>query len=203
MKVLLSHEHPDANLLAGFTERTLRQDEHLSVLAHLAGCASCRECLACLTESKNPPRNLHPLPWRFAVLAAALACAAIVSWRLIPHRRTPIQPAPPPVLALTSPPLPLRMLSLPLRLHAHPRVRNTREFPQTRLANLQPFRSYEPGPLYKAVSFRAVAAITPPSRWSWNIASAAPRDQIVVRTTVGEKWISLDSSAYAALRQTR
>ena len=36
-------DHPDANLLTGFLERSLSEDERTQVLEHLAGCADCRD----------------------------------------------------------------------------------------------------------------------------------------------------------------
>ena len=39
-------EHPDANLLTAFLERTLTERERTQVLNHLAECAECREIVA-------------------------------------------------------------------------------------------------------------------------------------------------------------
>ena len=81
-------EHPDANFLAAFVEKTLTERERTQVLNHLAQCAECRE-LAALSlpgevEVAQPVSatarrwwNAWP-PLRWGALAAALGAAAIV-----------------------------------------------------------------------------------------------------------------------------
>jgi hypothetical protein len=46
----MNHEHPDANLLAAFTENRLGGREREDLLAHLAGCADCRQIVALSTN---------------------------------------------------------------------------------------------------------------------------------------------------------
>ena len=81
-------EHPDANFLAAFVEKTLTERERTQVLNHLAQCAECRE-LAALSlpaevEAAQPVSSTARRWWsawptlRWAALAAALGAAAIV-----------------------------------------------------------------------------------------------------------------------------
>jgi hypothetical protein len=81
-------EHPDANLLAAFVEKTLTERERTQVLNHLAQCAECRE-LAALSlpwgVEVAQPVSLTARRWwsawptlRWGALAAALGAAAIV-----------------------------------------------------------------------------------------------------------------------------
>ena len=81
-------EHPDANFLAAFVEKTLTKRERTQVLNHLAQCAECRE-LAALTLPGEvgvaQPVSLAARRWwsawptlRWGALAAALGAAAIV-----------------------------------------------------------------------------------------------------------------------------
>ena len=81
-------EHPDANFLAAFVEKTLTERERTQVLNHLAQCAECRE-LAALSlpgevEVAQPVSSTARRWWsawptlRWGALAAALGAAAIV-----------------------------------------------------------------------------------------------------------------------------
>ena len=81
-------EHPDANFLAAFVEKTLTERERTQVLNHLAQCAECRE-LTALTLPREvelaQPVSLTARRWwtawptlRWGALAAALGAAAIV-----------------------------------------------------------------------------------------------------------------------------
>ena len=81
-------EHPDANFLAAFVEKTLTERERTQVLNHLAQCAECRE-LAALSlpaevEAAQPVSSTARRWWsawptlRWGALAAALGAAAIV-----------------------------------------------------------------------------------------------------------------------------
>jgi hypothetical protein len=85
---LQGFEHPDANFLAAFVEKTLTERERTQVLNHLAQCAECRE-LAALTlpgevEVAQPVSSTARRWWsawptlRWGALAAALGAAAIV-----------------------------------------------------------------------------------------------------------------------------
>ncbi len=72
-------EHPDANLLTAFIERTLPQHERAPVMAHLAECADCREYVALSSSTAVPEsagkdlRRFSPV-WRWVAGAAAVAC---------------------------------------------------------------------------------------------------------------------------------
>ena len=81
-------EHPDANFLAAFVEKTLTERERTQVLNHLAQCAECRE-LTALSLPRDvevaQPVSLTARRWwsawptlRWGALAAALGAAAIV-----------------------------------------------------------------------------------------------------------------------------
>jgi hypothetical protein len=79
--------HPDADQLSAFAERTLPEHERVATLAHLADCADCREIVFLAqqtTELESPAPEAIPVrePWfnRWNLLspaAAALACVLI------------------------------------------------------------------------------------------------------------------------------
>jgi hypothetical protein len=81
-------EHPDANLLAAFVEKTLTAQERTEVLDHLAQCAACREVVAVTVpaevEEAQPARIAARRGWsawpilRWGALAAALGVVAII-----------------------------------------------------------------------------------------------------------------------------
>jgi hypothetical protein len=81
-------EHPDANILAAFAEKTLTERERTQVLNHLAQCAECREVAALSlpgeVEVAQPVSSTARRWWsawptlRWGALAAALGAAAIV-----------------------------------------------------------------------------------------------------------------------------
>ena len=81
-------EHPDANFLAAFVEKTLTERERTQVLNHLAQCAECRELAALSLRgevevaqhvSSTARRWWSAWPTlRWGALAAALGAAAIV-----------------------------------------------------------------------------------------------------------------------------
>ena len=90
----VSSEHPDANLLSAFADRSLLPDERTVVAAHLAECPECRKSLFLAfgqaridLPGKINLRISRSLPW-----AAATACVATLTVILIPHHRT--QPTP-------------------------------------------------------------------------------------------------------------
>ena len=95
-------QHPDANLLAAFLERTLTERERTQVLSHLAECAECRE-IAALTlpaeaEAAEPARSPLRSGWsvrpilRWGALAAALGAVVFVAI-LRQHSRSRVQTA--------------------------------------------------------------------------------------------------------------
>jgi len=87
-----SADHPDANLLAAFAERTLLERERVAVLAHLAQCADCRESLAlasiaqpAVEHATAAPKRHWFLEWRWAGAAAACCViAAALQYRVQP-----------------------------------------------------------------------------------------------------------------------
>ena len=91
--------HPDVNLLAAFSERTLANPERDLVLGHLARCAECREVvtlaiplLAPIQMEVRPARSWRPvLAW--SGLAACAAIAAGVLWMPRTGHETYIQQA--------------------------------------------------------------------------------------------------------------
>lgn len=81
-------EHPDANLLTAFVEKSLTERERTQVLDHFSRCAECRE-IAALTlppqempaESAAAAAARHWNPWlvlRWGAMAAVLGAAAMV-----------------------------------------------------------------------------------------------------------------------------
>lgn len=68
-------DHPDAETLTAFGERTLSSQARRTVTDHLAGCAECRELVSlCAIE---PARTSRPVP--FASLAAAAAIVLMLA----------------------------------------------------------------------------------------------------------------------------
>jgi hypothetical protein len=85
--------HLDADLLAAFAERSLRDDEEASAFSHLAECETCRKYLAVNAELKEfdwgvGKHRYHDLLRRTLIsrsvtTAAGIACAAIVAFCLL------------------------------------------------------------------------------------------------------------------------
>jgi hypothetical protein len=89
-------EHPAADVLAGFIERSLREGERQRVLSHLARCADCRGVVALATpEVETTVVNVQPqqrawYEWslfRFGGLAAALTVIILAVVLFRPHGR--------------------------------------------------------------------------------------------------------------------
>jgi hypothetical protein len=87
-------EHPDADLLAAFSERSLARAERDSVLDHLAHCGECREIIALALPASEPvqqivrPAHSGWLTWpvlRWGLIAAGLL--AIVSFGVMQYQR--------------------------------------------------------------------------------------------------------------------
>ena len=84
--------HPDANLLAGFAEKSLKDRERSLVLQHLAECADCRDVVSlALPETAA---TLVPLPgagssswlsWPVLRWGALAACVVVVSAAVTLH----------------------------------------------------------------------------------------------------------------------
>ena len=78
-------EHPDANLLSAFLERSLGKREQVGVLEHLSQCVSCREIVAVSATQPGmadaePVVRVSPswLSWPVLRWGAALACVVVV-----------------------------------------------------------------------------------------------------------------------------
>jgi len=81
-------EHPDANLLAAFAEKTLTEKERALVLDHLTQCTNCRDIAAlAMPEESEAPESARVAekrrwsPWlilRWGALAAVLGALTIV-----------------------------------------------------------------------------------------------------------------------------
>lgn len=79
-----SAAHPDANLLAAFSERALQGRERAAVVAHLVECADCRECVALALAMAESEAPVVAQPgagfrgwlreWRWIASAAAACC---------------------------------------------------------------------------------------------------------------------------------
>lgn len=85
-----SGEHPDENLLAGYAEGRLMEEERGLVEAHLPGCESCRELVVvlggevALAEGEveeegrdSAPTPIHSFRWRRPLLVAAGLLVAV------------------------------------------------------------------------------------------------------------------------------
>lgn len=75
-------DHPDADILTAFSERTLNERERGTVLEHLSRCADCRDILAlALPETEEVQRVLQPAPtgwFAWPTLRWGFAAAGIV-----------------------------------------------------------------------------------------------------------------------------
>ena len=111
-------EHPDADLLTAFVERTLTDRERASVMTHLANCDACREVVALayppMTEETPPIKAVGRKPsWftipivRWGAVTAALGAILItvifnrrviqpVHETMVVERKQPLAPAPAP-----------------------------------------------------------------------------------------------------------
>jgi hypothetical protein len=106
-----SAEHPDADLLTAFAERSLSERERMQVADHLSRCAGCRQVVAVAVPETEPmsaaalsAQAAGPIPavqrrfWRSRVLrwGALAACVVVVSAAVLTYRRNfriqPYQP---------------------------------------------------------------------------------------------------------------
>ena len=80
-------EHPDADLLTAFAEKSLGDRERRNVLVHLSACADCREVVAvAMQAAPEPVLRAEPVKaaggawfrWRTLQWGAAAACVVIV-----------------------------------------------------------------------------------------------------------------------------
>ena len=128
-------EHPDANVLAAFSEQSLPLSEREPVLAHLARCADCREVVALalpVVETQAAPARVFGTAWRMPALrwAAVVTCFLVVGAAVL-----------------------LRDRSAQTEMHSDAdvalpaaRVGGTREMPESpATAPLSVFRKGEPG----------------------------------------------------------
>jgi hypothetical protein len=131
-------EHPDANLLAAFVEKTLTEKEHTQVLNHLSQCAECREVAAFtlpaeVTVAEAPRRAVWRRwnPWpvlRWGAMAAVLGALALIvvmhpaMWKQHPEISKEMPP-PTPAGNMTSAPQPA---SAPLAAPPPPETARTK-----------------------------------------------------------------------------
>ena len=91
-------DHPDADLLAAFSEQALTGRERENVLAHLAVCSVCREAVALATP---PPPEVQPagvfVPWyrrpQIFAWAGSLATLALVGALILNYSQTRYVPS--------------------------------------------------------------------------------------------------------------
>ena len=82
----IAGEHPDADLLTAFAEKSLSDRERANVLMHLSACADCREVVAiAMQATPEPALRAEPqkapstwFRWRTLQWGAAAACLVIV-----------------------------------------------------------------------------------------------------------------------------
>jgi len=94
LKAATVNEHPDADVLTAFSERSLTAQERNGVLEHLSRCADCREIVA-LALPEQPVAELRPqrgsgnwLTWpalRWGLIAAGIV--AIASLGVVEYKR--------------------------------------------------------------------------------------------------------------------
>jgi hypothetical protein len=113
-----SAEHPDLNLLAGFSDHRLRANERAAVLLHASACERCRRILSFAVHTSDPPaaRRKRATPW--LAVACSLLILAYVS--TMPTASTP---------AVSMKPL-----------RAPGTITETKSFAQTVVVNRQPNR---------------------------------------------------------------
>jgi hypothetical protein len=87
-------EHPDANLLSAFVERSLGKREQVGVLEHLSQCVSCREIVALSASQPGmadavAAGHVSPswLSWPVLRWGAALACVVVVGAAITMRQR--------------------------------------------------------------------------------------------------------------------
>lgn len=91
--------HPEPDMLAAFSERTLPDSEREQILAHLAACDRCREVLALIAPEEGPPRlavqtvvERAGFSWRtlrWGALAAAIALVAVLTIPRLERAKSP------------------------------------------------------------------------------------------------------------------
>ncbi len=77
-----AESHPDANLLAAFSEQSLTDSERTIVLAHISSCAECRDIIfLSAPEAAAPAIQIRPASfWRpVLVWSGVAACVLIIS----------------------------------------------------------------------------------------------------------------------------
>ncbi|MGD0182846.1 MAG: zf-HC2 domain-containing protein, partial [Terriglobales bacterium] len=86
-------DHPDANLLTAFVERSLKSAERVRVLEHLAACSSCREVVSfsAMPETSTvvslAPSASSWLFWPALRWGAAVACVVVVGAVVTLHQK--------------------------------------------------------------------------------------------------------------------
>lgn len=86
-------DHPDANLLTAFVERSLKSAERVRVLGHLAACSSCREVVSfsAMPETSTvvslAPSASSWLFWPALRWGAAVACVVVVGAAVTLHQK--------------------------------------------------------------------------------------------------------------------
>jgi hypothetical protein len=84
LKVPAGGDHPDADLLTAFAERTLPENERSRVLTHLSRCSDCRDVVALAAPPATDPvsidtaRRVPWFQWKVLRWGAAVACVVIV-----------------------------------------------------------------------------------------------------------------------------
>ncbi|HMD85542.1 MAG TPA: YCF48-related protein [Terriglobia bacterium] len=132
-------QHPDANLLAAFVEKTLTERERTQVLNHLSQCAECREVAAftlpaeaVAAEPARVPARRRSSPWlvlRWSAMAVALGALTVV---VVLHPG--MWNGPPKITQQASPPAPAENIaSAPPTVSAPPSAQPSPETAQAKV----------------------------------------------------------------------
>jgi hypothetical protein len=87
-------DHPEANLVSAFLERSLGQREQFEILQHLSQCTNCREIVSLSGAQSNvanavslAPARATWLSWPALRWGVAIACVVVIGAAITTHQR--------------------------------------------------------------------------------------------------------------------
>ena len=101
-------DHPDANLIGAFLERSLAKGEKVRVVEHLSRCTSCREIVSLAANQPSIADAVSTVPvirgaawlsWPVLRWGAAMACVVVVGAVVTLHQQSSRRTTPQPVAA--------------------------------------------------------------------------------------------------------